>query len=132
MLLLLSEGCGDRHSAVSRAGSAELQIEQTVNRGGPVPIEGAYSYVRVETPAGDKVAEERLGPEGTTKLRLNRGRYTLISYQRTCDGNCSKLDPPSDSCSRSFDISSDKALAANVRVTFGSGCTIGVVPGLHS
>ncbi len=98
-------------------------MTQTIDPAGGIPIEGAYSYVRVETRDGTKIVEERLRAKETT-IRLDSGSYRLISYQRTCDANCGNLDPVSDSCDRTFTMARDKALNAGVRVSYGSGCTI--------
>ncbi|HTS74251.1 MAG TPA: hypothetical protein VMG74_11120 [Gaiellaceae bacterium] len=57
-------------------------------------------------------------------IRLGRGSYRLVSFQRTCDGNCHVLDPSSDECSRAFSVRADETVTATVRVTFGTGCLI--------
>ncbi len=69
-----------------------------MNYTGAVPIEGAYSYVRIEDQNGHKVTEQRVQSERNVEIPLDPGAYRLVSYQRTCDGNCSILDPASDSC----------------------------------
>jgi hypothetical protein len=113
---------GDQHQPVDR-GTARLLVTQTVDVAGPIPSEGAYSYVRVENNEGDKVAEERLRDEKTT-ITLDPGAYRMISYQRTCDGSCGSLDAASDHCAESFVVDQGQAIRASVRVTYGSGCTI--------
>ena len=120
---LLVAACGGTHKT-AKSGATKLLVQQIVNRGGPIPIEGSYSYVRIEDADGHKVSEERLSSHGETTIRLDPGSYTLVSYQRTCDGNCGSLDPPSDSCSGGFTASGESSLSANVNVTFGSGCNI--------
>jgi hypothetical protein len=127
MVLLLGDGCGDAEKSVP-PGSSRLLVQQIVEPGHGVPIEGEYSYVRIEDSGGYGIAQERLPRDGKTTVRLEPGSYRLISYQRYCDGNCGYLDPPSDRCSNSFTIAGDKALNATVRVTFGLGCKIGFVP----
>jgi hypothetical protein len=57
-------------------------------------------------------------------VELAAGRYRLLSWQRTCDGNCGYLDPPSDQCSEGFEVRHDQGLAATVTVRYGSGCRI--------
>jgi hypothetical protein len=128
-LLLLGAGCGGTHKTVP-SGSGKLLVKQTLDLSGPLPIEGEYSYVRIEHLGGDRVAEHRLR-DGRTTVRLGPGSYRLVSYQRTCDGNCGMLDSPSERCSSKFAISIDnssKPLSAAVRVRFGSGCTIRFAP----
>ena len=119
-LALLAAACGGTHH--SAKGPAKLIVEQTVNYTGAVPIEGAYSYVRIEDPSGHKVTEQRVQSERNVVIPLDPGSYRLVSYQRTCDGNCAILDPASDSCSSGF--TADGPVSAQIRVSYGSGCTI--------
>ena len=119
-LALLAAACGGTHH--SAKGPAKLIVEQTVNYTGAVPIEGAYSYVRIEDQSGHKVTEQRVQSQRNVVIPLEPGSYRLVSYQRTCDGNCSVLDPASDSCSAG--LTADGTVTARIRVMFGSGCTI--------
>jgi hypothetical protein len=91
---------------------------------GGVPIEGEYSYARIEAPGGSEITDVRLPRDGRGTIHLSPGSYRLISYQRICNGNCSNLEPPSEQCSNPFTISGDRPLVARIHVTFGSGCTI--------
>ncbi len=120
-LAFLAASCGGAHK-IGHSGPAHLLVEQSIDRTGPLPIEGAYSYVRIDDAHGGKVTEERLSGDGKARIRLDPGPYTLMSYQRTCDGNCGTLDPASDSCSSGF--TADGPVSARIRVTYGSGCTI--------
>jgi hypothetical protein len=88
-------------------------------------VEGAYSYARVER-GGHKVVQARLRPGVVSRatIRLDPGPYRLVSFQRTCNGNCHLLGPPTDECSRAFSLRSDEVVTATVRVTFGTGCRI--------
>jgi hypothetical protein len=122
-LALVAAACGGTHGT-ARSGSAKLLVQQTIDRNGPTPIEGAYSYVRIENSSGGKVTEQRLPSDGTASIPLDPGSYTLISYQRTCDGNCGNLDPASDTCSGGFTAAEDRSLSATITVTYGSGCKI--------
>jgi hypothetical protein len=122
-LAMLVAACGRAHKT-AKPGATKLVVQQIVNHGSPIPIEGSYSYVRIEDGDGHKVTEERLSSHGDAAIQLDPGSYRLVSYQRTCDGNCGNLDPPSDSCSGGFTASSQGSLSANVNVTFGSGCKI--------
>jgi hypothetical protein len=125
VVTLLAASCGSTHKH-AEPGASKLFVEQTVDRSGPLPIEGAYSYVRIEDRSGGKVTEQRVQSDKKAEISLNPGSYTLISYQRTCDGNCGTLDPASDSCSSAF--TADGSLVARIRVTYGSGCTIAFMP----
>ena len=110
----------------NRAGphAARLAVRQ-VREPGPVPIEGAYSYARVER-GGRTIVQARLSEAVIPRaaIRLDPGSYRLVSFQRTCDGNCHVLDPPSDQCRRAFSVRADETVTATVRVTFGTGCLI--------
>jgi hypothetical protein len=120
-LVALGSGCGgDRQDA--REVPGRLLVAQTVDLTGPIPIEGAYSYVRVEKD-GDPIVEKRLDDEKTA-ITIAAGSYRMITYQRTCDGNCGTLDEPSDRCGENFKIDDGEVTLAHVRVTYGSGCTI--------
>ena len=122
--LLTGAGCGGSQSPTVQPGAGRLKVEQTVDRTGPIPIEGAYSYVRVENDGGDAVVEERLSRGGKATINLDAGTYRMISYQRTCDGNCGSLDAASDRCAKEFTLDRGDEMRATVRVTYGSGCTI--------
>ena len=119
-LALLAAACGGTHH--SAKGPAKLIVEQTVNYTGAVPIEGAYSYIRIEDQNGHKVTEQRVQSDRNDVIPLDPGSYRLVSYQRICDGNCGILDPASDSCSSGF--TADGTVSARIRVAFGAGCTI--------
>jgi hypothetical protein len=82
--------------------------------------------VRIENRSGRTVTEERVQSDKNAAISLKPGSYKLISYQRTCDGNCGTLDPASDSCSSDF--TAGRSLEARIRVTYGSGCTISFTP----
>jgi hypothetical protein len=89
-LLLLGEGCGGTHMSLP-SGSGKLLVQQTLDLSHGMPIEGEYSYVRIERLGGDRVAEHRLR-NGRTSVRLGPGSYRLVGYQRTCDRNCGMLE----------------------------------------
>ena len=54
-------------------------------------------------------------------LRLDPGEYRFVSFQRTCDGNCGSLDPPSDECEQVVRV--DESADLTVAVRRGEGCT---------
>ena len=121
-LVLFAAGCGG--DGRTSGGSGRLHVQQLVADGSPIPIEGAYHYVRVagdSSPVERRLSDERT-PQATFALRA--GHYKLESWQRTCDGNCGTLDPPSDSCSSEFDLDPEQRLGATITVTYGSGCRI--------
>jgi hypothetical protein len=119
---LAATACSGHHRAVPH--SARLDVRQ-LRQPGPIPVEGAYSYARVERD-GRKVVQVRLSAALVPRaaIPLDPGSYRLVSFQRNCNGNCHLLGPPSDECGRAFSVRSDEALTATVRVTFGTGCRI--------
>jgi hypothetical protein len=67
--------------------SYSLQSGRTLQpSSGGIPVEGEYSYVRVDTPDGDKVVEEQLRSarpwHAKATISLQPGAYKLVSYQR--------------------------------------------------
>ena len=75
---------------------------------------------------GTSVQEVRLSGERIPRatIRLDPGTYRLVSFQRPCDGSCSRLDSPTDRCSREIEASAGGLIEATVRLTPGKGCTI--------
>jgi hypothetical protein len=133
-LLLIGAGCAGSHRKTLPNGPGKIVVEQTIDLSGGLPIEGEISYAQIETTGGGTVTR-RLRYDAATKrsratIRLGPGSYRLVSYQRTCDGNCRFLDPPSTRCSRGFTIAGAPhgKLRATVHVSFSSGCTIAIAP----
>jgi hypothetical protein len=119
---VLAAGCSGHHRHVApQAGVLNVQQERVTE---VFPIEGSYSYVRVERD-GHKVVQARLrGPNEGATIPLDPGSYRLVSFQRICDGNCNLLDAPSDVCRRGFSIAPHGVVEAMVRLDFGNGCRI--------
>jgi zinc D-Ala-D-Ala dipeptidase len=99
---------------------------QQYSAGRPVYTEGAVSFVRVRDASGDTVVRRRVQHKPRFRMvrRLPPGRYTVVSYQRPCDGNCSLLDPPTDRCARRVRILSGGLTDVSVTVRPGRGCRI--------
>jgi hypothetical protein len=85
-------------AAAARVEKPSLTVTQRFV-GGQLYIEGSVGYIRVRTKDGRLVSAKTF-PRDQRELRcrLVPGRYTLVSFQRPCDGNCSYLDPPTDRC----------------------------------
>jgi len=78
------------------------------------PIEGYIWFVGL-----DKARPVRAT---TVTLRAATGRHVLVSYIRTCDGNCGLLDSPSKRCSRAVKVSNVlRSVTVQLR---DSGCRI--------
>jgi hypothetical protein len=123
-LLLGSCAAQASPSPAAPAGAAQLRITQ-VRVGNSVPIEGAFSYIRLERTGGATVTERRLPDSGKLTLTVRPGAYRLASWQRTCDANCGNLDPPSNHCARPFTLRKGEQLQAVIRIDWASsGCVI--------
>ena len=122
--VLLAAGCGNSEPPSRSAHPATLHLRQQWVSGG-LYVEGSYSYVRVERD-GTSVQEVRLSGERIPRatIHLDPGTYRLVSFQRPCDGNCSRLDPPTDRCSHEIEAAAGGRVEATVRLTPGKGCTI--------
>ena len=105
------------------AAGAQLRITQ-VKVGEGVPIEGVFSYIRVERADGATVTERRLPSSDRLTLALPPGAYRLANWRRTCDANCGNLDPPSSNCSRPFTLRQGESLHATIRTDFAAPCVI--------
>ena len=123
---LAAAACAGTVAAATGPKPARLRVEQVLLPHTPLPVEGAYSYVRVERLSGRPVVQRRLsfGPRPATTLLLAAGRYRLRSWQRACDGNCGHLDPPSDRCARRFEVKPGQRVNATIRLRYGSACRI--------
>ena len=120
-------GCGSEYRPATNA--VDVRVRQVMDVSQGAYVEGSYSYIRVERTSGDKLLEERL-PEATghsptfvseAVLRVDPGEYRFVSFQRTCDGNCGSLDPPSDECKQVVRVDEPADLTVTVRP--GEGCT---------
>jgi hypothetical protein len=103
--------------------AGQLKISQ-VTVGHVFPTEGARSYIRIESLAGAAPVTRQLPGSQKLVLPLKPGAYRLVSWQRTCDGNCGHLDPPSDQCARRFTVRPHQKVGVTIRVNFASGCVI--------
>jgi hypothetical protein len=111
--------------AGAEAAPGTLDLRQSLDRSRGLYVEGAVSYVRVRSTRGRLVVARRVHkPRFRMKRRLAPGRYRVISYQRPCDGNCGRLDPPSDRCARPVRILSRGLTEVGVRVRPGRRCTM--------
>lgn len=124
--LFALSGCGGNTES-GGSGSAALSVDQTYDQSAGLYIEGAISYVAVETSAGDEIAEEQL--ESTNErtgvtITLEPGEYVLRSWQRPCSGNCGELDKPTDRCESPFSLGPNGSLLARIVVRAGEGCSI--------
>lgn len=75
--------------------------------------EGSFFFVRVRDDAANTVQSRRYGPaelKFVTRLSLAPGTYSLVTYERPCEGACpapshaGALDPPTGRCKRNVTI----------------------------
>jgi hypothetical protein len=135
LALLALSACAGDESPDPGPDAVDVSVRQIYDMSQGGYFEGSYSYVRVESLAGEKVIEkrflegEKLGPLrflSTTTVRLAPGSYRLVSFQRPCSGNCGLLDPPTDKCSREMVVAPDRSVEATITVRPGEGCSVEV------
>jgi hypothetical protein len=96
----------------------------------PVYREGSIGYLRIVAEHGTVVRKGRVrtAAPGTTRRLFRRflrpGAYTVIAYQRPCDGNCGHLDPPSERCRTVVEIGDAQPARITLEVTPGAGCRV--------
>ena len=109
----------------AHAAPGTLDLRQSFDHSRGLYVEGSFSYVRVRGVRGKLVVGKRSSrPRFRMRRRLAPGRYTVIDYQRPCDGNCGTLDPPTDRCARRVRILSGGLTEVAVRVRPGRRCTM--------
>ncbi len=89
--------------------------------------EGSQSYLTVAAATGgrDTVEYVVMNPEHPVYSKpLAPGRYTITSWQRPCDGNCSNLDPATDRCHSTISMPSNGPMFLSIVLTPGRGCRI--------
>jgi hypothetical protein len=64
---------------------------------GDMGVEGGVGFVSAHAPDGSIVLDRTVDLSGDA-LDIPGGDYILRLYYRSCDGNCSLLDPPHDWC----------------------------------
>ena len=103
--------------AGAEAAAGTLDLRQSLDHSRGLYAEGSVSFIRVRS-AGDRlvVARRVQKPRFRMKRQLAPGRYRVISYQRPCDDNCRRLDPPTDRCARRVRILSGGLTEVAVRV----------------
>ena len=111
--------------AAADASRGTLDLRQSFDHSRGVYVEGSVSYLRVRGIRGNLVVAKRSRrPRIRMQRRLAPGRYTVINYQRACDGNCGTLDPPTDRCARRVRILSGGLTEVALRVRPGRRCTM--------
>jgi hypothetical protein len=120
--------CGSESPHATPPGGARITVRQRQLT--CCATEGQVSYVRLSRAGGDVRARAFQGDGiGTDVTALDEavspGTFRVESWQRTCDGNCGHLDPPTDRCAMTVDVAPAEHRTLTVLVSPGSGCTIG-------
>jgi hypothetical protein len=127
-LAAASIGCGGDHErAATDADAVELSVFQVWDESVGLYVEGARSFIAVETPAGDELLELELTPTARgaeQAVRLDPGDYRLLSWQRPSAGGGDVYDPPTDRCSAPFTVAAGTPVVARIEVRAAQGCTI--------
>jgi hypothetical protein len=124
-LFLLTTACGGKADEPAAAPTdASLRLNHVLDpKAEGLYVEGSVWHVRMFDSQGRKVVDRKL-IENNVLLSLAKGRYNLWSEELPCDGNCSRLDPGTDSCSKKFDVAVGDNLLATVSLNPSKGCTI--------
>jgi hypothetical protein len=87
-----------------------LVVSQEIVAGGD---EGYIAFFLVSS-SGSQVEEKRLRlTDDSVSFSLPEGtNYELLSYVRSCDGNCGGLDPPTAECRAPFTLKAGETLYA--------------------
>ena len=131
-LIVIVAAAGALVLAVAPAGAGQrsadrgtLRLSHRVERSDSLYIEGSVSYLRLKH--GGRVVARRSGSGPIhTRLHPHDGLYRVVSYQRPCDGNCSRLDPPTDRCSKRVRVYAGETSAVRAVARPGHGCKIRV------
>ena len=131
VLAFVAVGCGSEADNPQEGADALLRVKHVVDGSGGLYMEGSVWHVRVVDASGDAVLDRQLMDDRVT-LGLEAGRYTIESEELPCDGNCSHLDPATDSCSSEFAIEAGQQAAATVTLRPGKDCSIAFLPRIGS
>jgi hypothetical protein len=130
-LALAAPGCGtsDEIEAPQAAEvqPARLVLHESRVTDGPVYKEGSVSYLGVgPASGGEDIHATQVDAAGTGAVifdeQLAPGEYRIVSYQRLCDANCGSLDPPTDRCATTLDISPGETRDLTIVVRPWSQC----------
>ena len=111
--------------------SARISVTQ-VRYGGPFFTEGSVSYLALEASNEIVFRKAFRNPRMFRPLidleSIRPGRYRLTSYQRTCDGSCRVLGPPTARCSTVLDLAAADEVVVTIELRLPQRCAIAVQP----
>lgn len=99
---------------------------------GPLYAEGSVAFLQLSGTGADEPVfhggvtggAQAPGDDPLVDRRLPAGSYRLVSYQRLCQGNCQRLDPPTDRCETTLSLQGGQTVTTTVLVRRFTGCTI--------
>lgn len=126
---LLFAGCGDE--MLGEQGAARLVVREELPAE-PRYMEGSLSFLRLQATGSSDVVvdgpmttgQQARGKEPLLDTNLEPGEYRLVSYQRPCQGNCDRLEPPTDRCRTTLRLEPKESLTATIVLADDGGCTI--------
>lgn len=126
---LVISACGGASDVGSRSSEkAQLTVQHILDPNlPPLYIEGSVWHLRVLDSKGVAVLDRKLFDEEAT-VALESGRYRLESEEFPCSGNCGRLGPGTDGCSKEFEAESGATLEAVVTLRPTQGCLIEFAP----
>jgi hypothetical protein len=111
-------------SATPQTGEATLRLELRVDTSHGFYAEGAYYYAALRR-SGFSLLRHFSGSRMV--LHVGAGQYVLRSFARPCDGNCSRLDPPTDGCATRISLRAGTSLRIRVVAPPGSRCRLRMI-----
>jgi hypothetical protein len=124
-LVLLAASCA--RASVPSSGPTPsnglLVVTQEMARDGGVYIEGYVPFVTV-TQDGQEVFSSRMKLDQALSHELSAGSYELTFTVRGCDANCGYLDPPSETCTKTFALEAGQTVRSHVVERPSQGCSI--------
>ena len=112
--------------ATAGAAPGTLEVEHTLDTSRATYVEGAVSHLRVRRGTRLLVRRAAQALAYTVRRHPRPGRLTVASFQRPCAGNCDRLDPPADRCSRSVRVFSGETTRVRITTRPFRGCRIRV------
>ena len=111
---------GDETAAI------EIVLDESAD-GLDTGIEGGIVFIRSLGANGDVILDTKIERAAPTVVTAPAGEQTLAVYFRSCDGNCTILDPATDACSVATTIEPGERYDLTVVVqSHRSDCLIGL------
>jgi hypothetical protein len=107
---------------------ASVRLRITQHQSSCCYREGSVSYVEVRAADGAIVVSKEFHLEGLIQAAVDQplapGSYTIRSWQRPCNGDCSRLDGIVDACEASFTAMERTDLFVTAAFAPRTGCTL--------